>query len=127
VSQSTRALALAVSLLVLSLAAPGAASASFDLTHGQRFGNAPNEIVDVSSDGSFLVATQGKGVVKYDLTNLGAPVQSAIFPDLDTASGVELGNGTSEELELETPDGPPSFGVPIVNAEPRWLSSATSS
>jgi hypothetical protein len=109
----------AASLLALSLVAPTAASASFDLTHGQRFGNAPNEIVDVSSDGSFIVATQGKGVVKYDLSDLSAPVQSAIFPDLDTAPSVDLGNGTSTpELELATPAGSPSFGVPIINAEP---------
>jgi len=100
------------------LAVPGAAIASPDLTHGQRFGTAPNEIVDISADGRFLVATQGKGVVKYDLTDVSAPSQSAIFADLDAAPGVDLGNGTSAELELATPAGPPSFGVVIANAEP---------
>ena len=78
-----------VAVSLLALIAPGAATASFDLTHGQRFGNAPNEIVDVSSDGMFVVATQGKGVVKYDVSNLGAPVQSAIYADLDNAPSVE--------------------------------------
>ena len=95
-----RVLVAAIPSLALLLASPVVAPASFDLTHGQRFGNAPNEIVDVSSDGTFVVATEGKGVVKYDLTNLAAPVQSAIFADLDTAPNVDLGNGTSEELEL---------------------------
>ena len=37
---------------------------------------------------------------------------------LDAAPEVDLGNGTSEELELETPAGPPSFGVVIANTEP---------
>jgi hypothetical protein len=112
------ALASLAALIAAAALVPAAALASLDLTHGERFGNAPNEIADLAADGSFVVATQGKGVVKYDLTNLSAPVQSAIFPDLGAAPEVDLGNGTSAELELETPEGPPSFGVVIANTEP---------
>jgi Collagen triple helix repeat (20 copies) len=108
----------AFALLALMALVSGPALASFDLTHGQRFGNAPNEIVDVSHDGTFVVATQGKGVVKYDVTDLGAPVQSAIFADLDTAPEIILGNGTATGPEFATPAGPPSFGVAMLNSEP---------
>ncbi|MGE4426879.1 MAG: hypothetical protein AB7G37_10555, partial [Solirubrobacteraceae bacterium] len=99
-------------------AAPSASAATLDLTHGERFGDAPNEIVDVSEDGRFLVATQGKGVVRYDLSDLDAPKRTHVVDLDDPAIGVDLGNGTGDELELETPDGPPAFGVVVANAEP---------
>ncbi len=107
-----------IAFIFALMAVPAAADASFDLTHGQRFGNAPNEILDISSDGSFIVATQGKGVVKYDMSDLDAPVQGAILADLDTVPGIDLGNGSANGLELSTPAGPPSFGVAVANTEP---------
>ena len=61
---------MAAVLLAYLIALPVMSKASFDLTHGQRFGNLPNEIVDISKDGNFVVATQGKGVVRYDLSDL---------------------------------------------------------
>jgi hypothetical protein len=77
-------------LLALGLAllgAPATAHAEPALTYGERFGTAPNEIVDLSSDGSFLVATQGKKVVRYDLDDLGSPTQAALSADLVTGNG----------------------------------------
>lgn len=96
-----------------SVAAPAAALASPDLTHGQRFGDKPNGIVDVSSDGTFMVATQGKGVVRYDLDDLGAPKPGGLYPDLDAAPG----DGSGEELELERTDAAGN-GVVFANTEP---------
>ena len=66
----SRVLGSAVALF-LTLAAP--AAADLDVTHGERIGTAQNEIVDVSKDGTFLVATQGTRVVRWDLSNLDAP------------------------------------------------------
>lgn len=111
----TRGVALgAITAALLGL--PAAAHASPDLTHGQRFGDRPNEILDIASDGSFLVATQGKGVVRYDLDDLGAPKPGGLYADLDAAPGVELGNG-SGELSIPRTDAA-GFGVPFVNTEP---------
>ena len=77
---------MAAALLTLLLpAAP--ASAALDLTADERFGNQPNEIVDLSADGSFLVATQGKRIVRYDLGSLDEPVQTALSPELTTGNG----------------------------------------
>ena len=116
-SRRTRGIALGAFASAALLAGPTAAHASFDLTHGERFGDRPNEIVDVSSDGRFMVATQGKGVVRYDLDDLGAPKPGGTFADLSAAPGVDLGNGTSAELEIPRPE-PEAFGVPHANTEP---------
>lgn len=69
----------------LALTAP--ALAATDLTHGERFGNAPNEIVDLSSNGQFLVATQAKKVVRYGLADLDAPGPATLSADLVTGNG----------------------------------------
>lgn len=112
----TRTAALLAAASTALLASPAAALASPDLTHGQRFGDKPNEILDIAKDGSFLVATQGKGVVKYALDDLGDPQPGGLFADLDAAPGVDLGNG-SGDLSLARTD-PAGFGVPFVNTEP---------
>lgn len=119
-SRRTRVAALSAIASAALLAGPTAAHASPDLTHGQRFGDRPNEIVDVAEDGSFLVATQGKGVVRYDLDDLGAPKPGGLFADLADAPGVDLGDGTSTELELERPiaTDPAGDGVAFANTEP---------
>ena len=114
--KSLRNLAFAVFAVLMAI--PSIASASFDLSHGERFGNAPNEIVDISPDGSFIVATMGKGIVRYDMGDLDSPAQSAILADLDTVPAIDLGNGTGNGLELSTPAGPPTFGVVVANTEP---------
>jgi hypothetical protein len=125
VTRRLRAPALIAAAALSSLALPGAASASLDLTHGERFGTnfaeEYNEIVDISSDGRFMVATQRKGVVRYDLSDLDNPVRThfvALDSDLG-ADNIDLGDDTGDpELELETPEGPPAFGVVVANTEP---------
>lgn len=93
------------------------AQAAIDLTPGDRFGTAPNEIVDVATDGSFAVGTQGKGVVKYDLTNLGAPVQTGLNASLDGDAGIVLGTGTTNDVTIPA-SGAQQGGIAHANTEP---------
>ena len=114
----TRVPTLLAALTTALLFAPAPALASFDLTHGQRFGDTPNEIVDIASDGTFLVATQGKGVVRYDLGDLGAPVRSALFDDLATRRTSTSATARARSWSSTSPTARGRSASPLVNAEP---------